>query len=110
MPPQAWFNYLDYETRIRTRMTTGRRGEVTVFTLQLELLVDGRWLPAVRYDSAHGEAHIDLIDPSGVQYDKMWLGERAPFNTAFNRAEDELKETAVQHRERFIRQMEESRT
>jgi hypothetical protein len=66
VPPQLWFNDLDHESRIRSRMTTNRRGEVTVFTLQLEFLIGNEWLPAVRYDTAHGEAHIDLIDPSGV--------------------------------------------
>ena len=62
MPPQSWFKYLDHETRIRTRMTTNNRREVTVFTLQLEILVGDDWLPVVRYDTAHGEAHVNLID------------------------------------------------
>jgi hypothetical protein len=73
--------------------------------LQPEFLVGDDWLPAVRYDSAHGEAHIDLLDPSGVEYDKIWLGETAPFNTTFSRAEDELEESADKHRTRFIRQL-----
>src|SRR5680860_927769 len=98
VPPQAWFNYLDHETRIRTRMTTNNRGVIEKFTLQLEVLVDGDWLPIVRYDNAHGEAHIDFLDPTGVTYDKVWLGLRAPFNAAFTRAEDELKESAREHR------------
>lgn len=106
MPPQAWFNYLDHETRIRTRMSTDRRGQVTVFTLQLEFLVDDEWLPAVRYDTAHGEAHIDLIDPSGLQYDKVWLGETAPFNALLTLIEDELEEDADEHRQRFHRQLQ----
>ena len=106
MPPHDWFNYLDHETRIRTRMTTNQRGEVTVFTLQLEFLVGDDWLPAVRYDSAHGEAHIDLIDPAGVEYDKIWLGETAPYNELFTLAEDNLEEDADDHRQRFFRQLQ----
>ena len=105
MPPHDWFNYLDHETRIRTRMTTNRRGEITVCTLQLEFLVDDEWLPAVRYDTAHDEAHNDLIDPSGVEYDKIWLGESQPFNMLFTLAEDELEEDAAEHRQRFFRQL-----
>jgi hypothetical protein len=110
MRPKGWFNYLDHETRIRTRMTTNNRGVIEKFMLQLEVLLDEEWLPIVRYDNAHGEAHIDFIDPSGVTYDKVWLGLRSPYNTAFTRAEDELKELAGEHRERFFRQMERKRS
>jgi hypothetical protein len=105
MPPHSWFNYLDHETRIRTRMTTNARGEVVKFTLQLELWIDTRWYPAVRQDNAHEEAHIDFLDPAGVTYDKVWLGLHSPFNMAFTLAEGELKKSVIEHRERFLRQM-----
>ena len=74
--------------------------------LQLEFLVGDDWLPAVRYDTAHGEAHIGPIDPRGVEYDKRWLGSRAPYNSIFTRYEAELKESAAFHRDRFFRQLE----
>lgn len=106
MPPHDWVNNLDHETRIRTRMTTDNRGEVTKFTVQLEVLVENEWLPVVRYDNAHDEAHIDFIDPTGVTYDKVWLGLRSPFKHAFTLAENELKRTYEQHRTRFFRQMQ----
>lgn len=105
MPPQLWFNNLDHETRIRTRMTTDSRGEVQKFTVQLAVLIDDEWLPVVRYDNAHVEAHIDYIDPKGVTYDKAWLDLRAPFNEAFTLAENELKRTHEHHRARFFQQM-----
>lgn len=105
MPPHFWYNNLDHETRIRSRMTTNNRGEVIMFTLQLELLIDEVWYPVIRYDSAHDEAHIDFLDPSGVTYNKVWLGLRSPFNTAFTLAEDELKDSVDNHRARFMRQL-----
>lgn len=104
MPPQGWFNNMDHETRIRTRMTTDNRGEVMKFSLQLEVLVGEKWLPVVRYDNAHDEAHIDFLDPTGATYEKVWLGLRSPFNDAFTLAENELKRTYEQHRTRFFQQ------
>lgn len=106
MPPHFWFNDLDHETRIRTQMLTNAIGEVVMFTLQLELSVEDRWYPVVRYDTAHAEAHIDFLDPRGVTYDKDWLGVHAPFNSVFTLAEDELKDSVEEHRERFLRQLE----
>lgn len=105
MPPHNWVNNLNHESRLRARMTTDRIGQVMVFTLQLEFLVEDDWLPAIRYDSAHGEAHIDLIDPSGVQYDKIWLGQTPPYNVLFTLVEDELEADAAEHRRRFLRQV-----
>lgn len=104
MPPQFWFNYLDHENRIRSRMTTDSRGRVILFTLQLETLIDDHWLPVVRYDNAHGQAHIDYIDPEDVTYEKVWLNLREPYNDAFTMAENDLKVTYLAHRARFISQ------
>jgi hypothetical protein len=104
MPPQGWFNYLDHDLRVRVRMTTDSLGAVLLFTLQLEIWLNDRWLPIVRYDTAHGEAHIDYLNPTGTTYDKVWLGQRSPFNAAFTLAEDELKRDAEHHRSRFLEQ------
>jgi hypothetical protein len=109
MPPRDWENYLDHENRIRARMTTDARGRVDLFMLQLEILIDDDWLPVVRYDNAHGEAHIDYIDPKGVTYEKVWLNLREPYNDAFNMAENELKRDYLAHRSRFINQRERDR-
>jgi hypothetical protein len=46
-------------------MTTDMRGNVVDFTLQLAILVNREWMPIVRYDTAHGEGHIDYIGPGG---------------------------------------------
>lgn len=87
-------------------MTTDERGRVTIFTLQLEILIEEEWTPIVRYDNAHDEAHIDYINPRGVTYEKVWLNLHAPFNTAFTLAENDLKASYLDHRARFMRQIE----
>ncbi len=38
---------------------------IVEFSIQYEAYIDGRWHPIVRYDSAHGLAHRDLLHPTG---------------------------------------------
>jgi hypothetical protein len=105
MPSGSWTIWLEQDVQIRTRMGLDRRGNVVHFTVQLEIWID-KWTPVVRYDNAHGEAHIDYINPKGVTYDKIWLNLRPPFNVAMTRAEQEIKEDYSAHIERFRKQME----
>ncbi|MDQ3542107.1 MAG: hypothetical protein M3440_15625 [Chloroflexota bacterium] len=85
-------------------MTSDSQGRVVRFTLQLEVLVNDGWLPVVRYDNAHEEAHIDYINSQGVTYEKVWLNVREPYNVAFTMAENDLKVDYLAHRSRFISQ------
>lgn len=40
-------------------------GIVTGFVVQYEALIENKWRPVVRYDTAHGFAHRDLLHPGG---------------------------------------------
>lgn len=37
------------------------------FTVQYEALLKGEWRPIVRYDTAHGFSHKDLLHPGGAE-------------------------------------------
>ncbi len=37
------------------------RGQVAIFRVQYEAFIDGEWRPIVRYDTAHGFPHRDLL-------------------------------------------------
>ena len=39
-----------------------RRGRVVAFVVQLEVELRDAWVPVIRYDMAHGRAHIDLYE------------------------------------------------
>jgi hypothetical protein len=41
------------------------RSDVVRFVVQLGCRFDDQWFPVVRYDTAHGFAHRDLLRPSG---------------------------------------------
>jgi hypothetical protein len=38
--------------------------EIIEFRIQLEILVSGEWYAVIRYDTAHGKPHRDILRPS----------------------------------------------
>jgi len=48
--------------RYRLHCVTGQ-GRVVLFRVQYEAFIDGKWHPVVRYDTAHGFPHRDLLRP-----------------------------------------------
>ena len=72
---------LDPDTFLRVRFDI-ERGRVRGFVVQLECQFVDEYHPVVRYDTAHGFAHRDLLHPSG-QTDKADIYE-ADLNQALN--------------------------
>lgn len=74
MPGREFAYELDDEGRewVRVRFST-EAGQVVTFTVQYESTIDGRRLPVVRYDTAHGRPHRDLLDRHGNVLEKQWL-------------------------------------
>ena len=58
--------YLDPEETDRLRVIARKeKGEILGFVAQYEALISGEWRPVVRYDTAHGFAHRDVIRANG---------------------------------------------
>jgi len=57
---------LGNDARKRHRHET-HKGNVVAFMVQLEVLHDGVWKTALRYDSAHGFSHLDRYNLNGEQ-------------------------------------------
>lgn len=76
------------------------QGKVGAFTVQLEVFVDGKWQPAVRYDSVHGFAHRDryFLDGRSTKTDLL-MG----FNEALTFADEDIKENWKDYKDRFLR-------
>jgi hypothetical protein len=96
-----FFRQLESGEVIRVRLDVDR-GQVTAFTLQLETYVDGRWHPIVRYDSAHGQPHRDLLDWYGHVIDKFWLPPTMTYKQAVRFAEQDLSENSAAYRDAFL--------
>jgi hypothetical protein len=83
---------------VRVRFVT-TDSDVTSFTVQYEIVVAGRTLPVVRYDSAHEQPHRDRLDPSGAVVEKSWLD--LPNNEALGFAQADIKANWERYFEEF---------
>ena len=90
---------LDADARIRTSFSTAR-GRVNGFSIQLEVHREANWHPVVRYDSAHGVAHRDLLHPDGRQH--KTLLPLSSFADALTFAQADLNKNWREYRRRFV--------
>ena len=81
--------------RLRVRAWI-ERGIVASFVVQYEALFQERWHAVVRYDTAHGFAHRDLLHPRGAA-EKQAIAV-ADLNWAFTFAIRDLRQLWEQYR------------
>lgn len=79
-------------------------GKVVCFTVQYEISVQGQWHPVVRYDTAHGFAHRDLMHPDGRKEKTDMLSEDLNFCLTY--AENDLRTNWADYRRRFLKEIE----
>lgn len=76
--------------------------EIVEFIVQLEVLIDGKWHPVIRYDTAHGFAHCDIIHYSGkIEKVKM---PTLDYREALTYADNDLIENWQIYRGRFLKE------
>ncbi len=77
----------------------GRAGKIVAFVVQLEIYDKGKWRVVIRYDSAHGFAHIDHYSRSGRKTKKPIELELAEALTV---AEEDIKNNWKAYRKAFL--------
>ena len=77
-----------------------QRGRIIAFVVQLEVEVRGSWVPVVRYDMAHGRAHIDLYQAPGRRTKQFLTLSPAE---ALTLADEDIKENWGRYRKEFLR-------
>jgi len=92
--------FLDYDNALRVRFEA-ERGRIVRFVVQLEcqFVEDGEWTVVVRYDTAHGYAHRDLMHPS-KKAEKTAMPVQ-DYNKAFTIAVDDVTEKRYLYRRRY---------
>ena len=50
------------------------RGRIVRFRIQYEAFIGGTWCAIVRYDTAHGRPHKDIMHPDGTQTKYEYVG------------------------------------
>jgi hypothetical protein len=78
------------------------RGRVLRFTVQLEVVFEGRIFPAIRYDTAHGGPHRDTVNWTGRVVRKEPLPITS-LNRAMTEAIEDVKTNWKSYREEFER-------
>ncbi len=79
------------------------KGRVSGFVVQYEILFENKWMPVVRYDTAHGYTHKDLINPDGSK-EKIFIGV-ADLNDALTLADRDINENWTRYKDRFFRRI-----
>ena len=74
MGEREFLIYLDPEQRLNRyrHYHVWQGNEIVEFRIQFEAFIDGQWHPVMRYDTAHGQAHRDMLHPGGSET-KEWF-------------------------------------
>ena len=93
---------LNEDNALRVRFEL-ERGIILKFMIQLECRFedDARWIPVVRYDTAHGFAHCDILHPHEAPT-KIELPSQN-YNEALTSAMDDLVDHWDAYRRRYER-------
>lgn len=78
---------------------TEYKGKVTSFSVQLEVFVNNLWQAVIRYDSAHGFAHIDQYYLDGKKIKKEL---HLKLNEALTLADEDIKENWKIYQKTFL--------
>ena len=76
------------------------RGKVVAFVVQLEVELRGAWVPVVRYDMAHGQAHIDVYETPRRKR-KQFLA--LPPGEVMTLAEEDIRDNWERYQVEFLR-------
>ena len=78
------------------------RGKIVYFRIQYETMIEEKWYPVVRYDTAHGFVHRDLVNMKGeVVKTPLFIQD---YNDALTFTENDLKANWDIYKERFLRE------
>ena len=87
--------------RLRVRLRV-ELSNVVQFSVQYETFVEHHWRPIVRYDSARGYAHRDLLDLDGRNIEQLYLGTIELYAEIVTNGINDIKVNWPIYRENFL--------
>ena len=102
MVEKSYVQVVNGRNRIRVRFTKDR-GRILDFVVQYETQVKGEWQAVIRYDTAHGRPHTDVMRPDGNKEKRLLHFPN--FNDAFAYAEEDVKTNWESYRREYIREV-----
>ncbi|MDZ7261390.1 MAG: hypothetical protein ONB05_04720 [candidate division KSB1 bacterium] len=101
MKEKEFFRWFSLYDRCRQRVTIDK-GEIQYFVVQYESYIENKWVPIVRYDTAHRFFHKDIINPDGTKTRKTFYLE---LNEALTFAEVDIKNNWQQYKSQYLEKM-----
>ncbi len=100
MPEELWTSWLSGSDRIEIRLRRDKRA-VQAFSVQLLARISDEWHAIIRFDTAHGRPHMDLLWPSGRKETRDLKD--LDKNRAFTYAISDIKSRWQEYRARYER-------
>lgn len=97
-----FIRWLGPDDRSRQKLTT-EKGQVKRFVVQYEAYIEGKWRAIVRYDTAHGYFHRDIIHPDRSTSKTEFSA--VEFAEAFTQAELDVKINWSRYRQKYFEEM-----
>ncbi len=88
------------ETDRKRHEHTSDKGRIIKFVVQYETKVQDRWVPVIRYDTAHGFAHKDILNPDGT-CEKILLG-NISYNELLTLVDKDINENWQRYKNRYM--------
>lgn len=85
------------------RVHYAKQGKILDFSVQYEAFIEDEWRPIVRYDTAHGFAHRDLLHPGGTQ-EKTFIAS-GDYGRTLKAAEIDIKQNGQLYRKAYEKEM-----
>lgn len=90
-----------YDSRIR-HFHRLDKNIIVEFCLQPEVYFDNQWHPVIRYDTAHGFAHKDVLSKNGkVNKEPLFITD---YNEALTFAENDIRSNWEIYRDKFFKE------
>jgi hypothetical protein len=84
------------------RRHLSEKGRILKFVVQFETKIGDHWYPVVRYDTAHGYVHRDLMHP-GKPVEKTFIGV-VDFNKGLTLAEADVRKNWQEYKTAFLKE------
>lgn len=79
------------------------KGVVTIFCVQYEIFLEGEWRTVIRYDTAHGFPHCDIIHSDGSETKIEYKGRSNA--EVLTIGQKDIQHNWHKHRARYEREM-----
>ncbi|MBI2304774.1 MAG: hypothetical protein HYU86_08535 [Chloroflexi bacterium] len=98
---ERWTTWFSEEDRAEMRLV-GEGNTILDFSVQYLAQIERQWYPIVRFDTAHGRAHMDISRPDGTQ-ETVPLPSEAGYADVFDMAVEDIHRRWQFYRERYLR-------